>query len=65
MKFRLYVEKSRETGMYLVYCPELPGCSAVGEARERAVDEVRHRIRAYFKPERWVPPGAETEHVEL
>lgn len=65
MKIRVFVEESRETGMFLVSCPELPGCSAVHESRDHALDEVRGLIQGHFRPERWVYPGADTDEIEL
>ena len=65
MRIRLLVERNAETERFLVYCPELPGCSAVSPSREKAIEEVRGRILDYFRPERWIPPGADDTHIEL
>lgn len=65
MKVRLLVERSKDTGRFLVSCPELPGCSAVNPSRDEAIREVRGLILNFFRPERWTPPGADETHIEL
>lgn len=66
MKIRVLIEPSVEEGLYLAYCPELPGCSAVAPSRETALREVRKLILDMLTPESpWVPPGAECKQIEL
>lgn len=65
MKLQVFVEMSRETGLFRVYCPELPGCSAAEDSREEALEELRRRIRDHFRSARRVPPGAECVEIDL
>ena len=66
MQIRVMIERSVEPGLYLAYCPELPGCSAVAPSRETAMREVRRLIKDMLTPETpWVPPGATCETIEL
>jgi predicted RNase H-like HicB family nuclease len=66
MTFRILVERSGESGRYLAWCPDLPGCTGVADSRAEAIDQVRRRIADYFRPEPLkLLPGLECEHVEL
>jgi antitoxin HicB len=38
---------SDEDGGYIAIAPDLPGCSALGETREGAVNELTNAIRAW------------------
>ena len=47
MKYRVVIEQD-EDGIYVVECPNLPGCISQGKTREEAVANMKEAIRGYI-----------------
>ncbi|MBF2008380.1 type II toxin-antitoxin system HicB family antitoxin [Chlorogloeopsis fritschii PCC 9212] len=59
MKWRVILEEDPETGEWAVWCPELPGCTSVGETEEEALENIKEAIQLYLQQEEIeLAPGA-------
>jgi predicted RNase H-like HicB family nuclease len=53
-------------GGVLVYCPDLPGCSASAGTQDEAVRRLRERIASCFSTSAASPPpGTRVIHIEV
>lgn len=50
MKLRVVLEYDAEIDSYAVYCPELPGCTSVGDNEEEALENIKEAIALYLEP---------------
>ncbi|GAP96003.1 type II toxin-antitoxin system HicB family antitoxin [Leptolyngbya sp. NIES-2104] len=50
MKWRVVLEPDPETGDWVVWCPELPGCTSAGETEEEALENIQEAIALYIEP---------------
>lgn len=48
MKFRVIIEQD-EDGVFVVYCPTLPGCVSQGKTREEAQANIKEAIAGYLE----------------
>jgi len=48
MKFPIIIEKDKEVGGYVVYCPTLKGCVSQGETEEEAIENIKDAIKTYL-----------------
>lgn len=66
MKYRVLIQRD-EDGVYVIECPDLPGCISQGTTREEALKNVREAIRAYLmslmKHGEPVPPPTPVEEA--
>jgi predicted RNase H-like HicB family nuclease len=51
MKWRVILEPDPETGDWAIWCPELPGCTSVGETEQKALENIREAIELYLQPD--------------
>ena len=59
MKWRVVLERDRETGDWAGWCPELPGCTSAGQTQEEARENIREAIELYLEPSHLeLTPGA-------
>ena len=49
MKWRVVLERDKETGDWAVWCPELPGCTSAGETEAEALENIREAIELYLQ----------------
>jgi len=64
MKWRVVLEKDKETGDWAVWCPELPGCVSAGISEEEALSNIREAIELYLQPDPIdLEPGAVSREV--
>ena len=68
MEYLIIVERS-ETGTYGAYCPDLPGCVAVGDTIEETLqlmkDAIPFHIRGLIEDGLEVPaPSSMAEYIE-
>ena len=68
MKYAIVIEKGETS--WGTYVPDLPGCVAVGETREEAVQLIREAIEFHLEGIREdgesIPlPHSETDYVEI
>jgi len=42
------LERDKEAGGYVVYCPTLRGCVSQGETEEEALENIKDAIRTYL-----------------
>ena len=68
MKFRVIIEPD-EDGVFVVECPNLPGCISQGKTREEAVENIKDAIAGYLaslkKHNEAVAPPITEEVVEI
>jgi len=68
LRFRVLVEQD-EDGMFVVECPNLPGCVSQGHTREEALANIRDAIQGYLasleKHGEPVPPPIGEEVIEV
>ncbi len=48
MKFPIIIEKDKEVGGYVVYCPTLKGCVSQGETEDEAIENIKDAIQTYL-----------------
>ena len=66
MKWRVVLERDRETGDWAVWCPELPGCTSAGQTQEEARENIREAIELYLEPSQLeLTPGAISGEVNV
>ena len=65
MMLTIYIRPGRTENAVQAYCPDLLGCSAVGETEEEAVSLVRARVEAYFSERNQKPAPAGIRRVEI
>jgi predicted RNase H-like HicB family nuclease len=68
MRYLIIVERG-ETGTYGAYCPDLPGCVAVGDTLEETLqlmkDAIPFHIRGLIEDGLEVPaPSSRAEYIE-
>jgi len=51
MKWRAVLEQDSETGDWVVWVPELPGCTSAGRTEEEAMANIREAIALYLQPD--------------
>ena len=51
MKFRVVVEFDAEANAFSAVCPELPGCTSVGDTEEEALENIKEAIELYLEPD--------------
>ncbi len=62
MKVRVIIEPDED--VYVVYCPELPGCVSYGKTEEEAHKNIMEAIELYLRPSKEeVPKDAKTFEV--
>jgi len=68
LRFRVLVEQD-EDGMFVVECPNLPGCVSQGHTREEALANIRDAIQGYLasleKHGEPIPPPVAEDVVEV
>lgn len=68
LRFRVRVEQD-EDGMFVVECPNLPGCISQGATRAEALANIRDAIEGYLasleKHGEPVPPPVSEEIIEV
>ncbi len=68
LRFRVLIEQD-EDGVFVVECPNLPGCISQGKTREEALANVRDAIQGYLasleKHGDPIPPAIAEEVVEV
>ena len=68
MKYRVVIEQD-EDGIYVVECPNLPGCVSQGRTRDEALANIADAIQGYLeslaKHGEPVPPAITEEVVEV
>ena len=47
LRFRVLIEQD-EDGMFVVECPNLPGCISQGKTRDEALANIRDAIQGYL-----------------
>ena len=66
MKWRVILEQDPQTGEWAVWCPELPGCTSVGQTEDEALRNVREAIELYLEPSPLeLAPGAVAREVTV
>jgi predicted RNase H-like HicB family nuclease len=50
MKWRVVLEKDKESGDWAVWCPELPGCASAGQTKQEALENMKEAIELYLEP---------------
>ncbi len=50
MKWRVVLEFDSESEAWAIWCPELPGCTSVGDSREDALVNIQAAIALYLEP---------------
>jgi len=48
MEIPIIIEKDKEAGGYVVYCPTLRGCVSQGETEEEALENIKDAIHTYL-----------------
>jgi predicted RNase H-like HicB family nuclease len=48
MEYPVVLERDKEAGGYVVYCPTLRGCVSQGETEEEALENIKDAIRTYL-----------------
>jgi len=48
MEYPVVLERDKEAGGYVVYCPTLRGCVSQGETEEEALEKIKDAIRTYL-----------------
>ncbi|MHB8542030.1 MAG: type II toxin-antitoxin system HicB family antitoxin [Candidatus Acidiferrales bacterium] len=68
MRFRVLVSQD-DDGVFVVECPNLPGCVSQGKTHEEAIANIRDAIEGYLvslqKHGEPVPPSIHEEIVEV
>jgi predicted RNase H-like HicB family nuclease len=66
MKFNVTVDRD-EDGMWIVECPNIPGCVSQGQTKEEALENIKDAIAACLqvRAERGFPLTVETHQVEV
>jgi predicted RNase H-like HicB family nuclease len=68
LKFRVIIEQD-EDGVFVAYCPALPGCISQGATREEAQANIKEAITGYLaslkKHGEPIPPPITEEIVEV
>jgi len=68
LRFRVRVDQD-EDGMFVVECPNLPGCVSQGKTRAEALANIRDAIEGYLasleKHGEPVPPPISEEIIEV
>lgn len=66
MKFNVTVDRD-EDGMWIVECPNIPGCVSQGQTKEEALLNIKDAIAACLqvRAERGFPLTVETHQVEV
>ncbi len=68
VRFRVLIEQD-EDGVFVVECPNLPGCISQGKTREEALANIRDAIQGYLasleKHGEAIPPTVAEESVEV
>lgn len=65
MMLTIYIRPGRTDNAVQAYCPDLLGCSAVGETEKEAVTLVMARVEAYFSDRQKKPVPAGTRRVDI
>ncbi len=67
MEIPVHIQKSRGDEAFIAFCPDLPGCSAIGSTSDVAVALLRRRIVEYFAKDaaRPVLPGTRRTSIAL
>ncbi|MBH8577844.1 type II toxin-antitoxin system HicB family antitoxin [Nostocaceae cyanobacterium CENA369] len=75
MKWRVILEPDSETGDWVVWCPELPGCVSAGETEQEALENIREAMSndkplcvyaLYLEPDSIeLAPGSVTREVSV
>ena len=64
MKWRVILERDAKTGDWVVWCPELPGCTSAGETEDEALKNIQEAIELYLEPSPLeLPEGAVSREV--
>ena len=50
MKFRLVVQRDKETQRWSAVFPELPGCASAGDTEEEAMANAKEALKLWFNP---------------
>ena len=68
LRFRIFIEQD-EDGVFVVECPNLPGCVSQGKTREEALANIRDAIEGYLaslkKHGEPIPPPIGEDIVEV
>jgi predicted RNase H-like HicB family nuclease len=68
MKFRVIIEQD-EDGVFVVECPNLPGCISQGKTRQESLTNINDAIKGYLeslkKHNEPIPPSIMEEIVEV
>lgn len=68
MKFRVIIEQD-EDGVFVVECPNLPGCISQGKTRQESLTNINDAIKGYLeslkKHNDPIPPSIMEEIVEV
>ncbi|MBI3554211.1 MAG: type II toxin-antitoxin system HicB family antitoxin [Elusimicrobia bacterium] len=50
MNIQVVIEYDRRAKSYAAHCPELPGCTSVGDTEKEALKNIRKAIDLYLQP---------------
>jgi len=66
MKFNVTLDRD-EDGVWIVECPNIPGCVSQGQTREEALENIKDAIAACLqvRAERGLPLTVEMHQVEV
>ena len=66
MKFNVTLDRD-EDGVWIVECPNIPGCVSQGQTREEALENIKDTIAACLevRAELGLPLTVETHQVEV
>jgi len=68
MKYRVIIEQD-EDGIFVVECPQLPGCVSEGRTKEEALTNIKDAVEGYLaslkKHNESIPPPLEEELIEV
>jgi predicted RNase H-like HicB family nuclease len=68
LRFRVLIEQD-EDGVFVIECPNLPGCVSQGKTREQAIANIRDAIQGYLasleKHGEPIPPLVGEDVVEI
>jgi antitoxin HicB len=68
MKFRVIIEQD-EDGVFVAYCPALPGCISQGATRQEAQANIKEAITGYLeslkKHGEPIPPSITEEIIDV
>jgi len=66
MKFNVTLDRD-EDGVWIVECPNIPGCVSQGQTREEALENIKNPITACLQvpAERGLPLTVEMHQVEV